>query len=68
MFFEGDENKKKVIDLMFALIKDELSTNGNSLADFLTQNDNHKDYAIKHKVLEANIACKLAIRTFALKD
>jgi hypothetical protein len=53
---------------MFALIKDELSTNGNSLADFLTQNDNHKDYAIKHKVLEANIACKLAIRTFALKD
>ena len=32
------------------------------------QNKNYNDYALKNKILEANIACKLAIRTFELKD
>ncbi|WP_419675596.1 type III-B CRISPR module-associated protein Cmr5 [Aliarcobacter butzleri] len=67
-FYSGDDKKKKVIKLMFDLIQDDLKTDKNTLLDFLKENDKYKDYAIKNKILEASIACKLAIRTFELKD
>ncbi len=58
-FYQGDKNKNEVIKLMFDILKDELDT---------TQKLDYKNYAIKNKILDANIACKLAIRTFNLKD
>lgn len=67
-FYSGDKNKERVIKLMFELIKKELKTDKATLLDFLSENGNSKKYAIKNKILEANIACKLAIRTFELKD
>lgn len=68
-FYTGDSNKKKVIEMMFALLKKE--KNGcqeNNLNDYLTTNNRYKDYAVKNLILDINIACKLAIRTFELKD
>lgn len=67
-FYSGDDKKKKVINLMFNLIKEDLKTNQSTLLDTLNENENYKNYAIKNKILEASIACKLAIRTFELKD
>ena len=67
-FYSGDDKKKKVIKLMFDLIQDDLKTDKNTLLDFLKEDEKYKDYAIKNKILEASIACKLAIRTFELKD
>ena len=67
-FYTGDDKKKKVINLMFNLIKEDLKTNQSTLLDTLNENENYKNYAIKNKILEASIACKLAIRTFELKD
>jgi CRISPR-associated protein Cmr5 len=57
-FYSADSEKNKVIDMMFAILNERLDL----------QNTNYNDYAIKNKILEANIACKLAIRTFKLKD
>jgi len=68
MFYSGDKNKKKVIEIMWELIKNEFSTQATSMEDFLNENQNYKNYAVKHKILEANIACKLSIRTFTLKE
>lgn len=67
-FYTGDEKKNEVIKLMFELIKDGLNTNKNTLLDVLKDGDNYKNYALKNKILEASVACKLAIRTFELKD
>jgi len=68
MFYSGDDSKNKVIKIMYELIKNDLNTDAKTMQEFLVQNENHKDYAIKNKILEANIACKLSIRTFELKD
>ena len=68
MFYSADEKKDKVIQIMFDLIKDELHTDKNTMKAFLIENDNYKNYSYKNKILEANIACKLSIRTFDLKD
>ncbi len=68
MFYSADEKKNKVIKIMYGLIKEDLQTDKNDMKSFLLDNDNYKKYKIKHKILEANIACKLSIRTFALKD
>lgn len=68
MFYSGDDKKKKVIEIMWELIKNDLSSNDTNMQDFLNKDNNHKDYAIKNKILEANIACKLSIRTFVLKE
>ena len=57
-FYSADSEKNQVIKMMFDILDMELDL----------QNTNYKDYAIKNKILEANIACKLAIRTFELKD
>ncbi|MCT7550867.1 type III-B CRISPR module-associated protein Cmr5 [Aliarcobacter butzleri] len=67
-FYSGDDKKKKVIKLMFDLIQDDLKTHKSSLLDILNENENYKNYVIKNKILEASVACKLAIRTFELKD
>jgi len=69
--FNSDEKKsenRKVMALMFALMKEEMQIEQNSLLDFLKRDENYKKYHIKHLVLDANIASKLAIRTFDLKD
>ena len=69
--FNSDSAKKenkKIMDMMFSLIKEEAGSHENSLLEFITKDDNHKNYYIKHMILDANIACKLAIRTFTLKD
>lgn len=67
-FYNGDDKKNEVIKLMFKLIKDDLKTDKNTLLEVLKEGENYKNYAIKNKILEASIACKLAIRTFELKD
>lgn len=67
-FYSGDDKKKKVIKLMFDLIKEDLKTNHLTLLNVLEENDNYKNYEIKNRILEASVACKLAIRTFELKD
>lgn len=68
MFYTGDDNKKRVIDIMYKLIKNDLNTQEGSLDKFLQKDNNYKKYSVKNRVIEANIACKLAIRTFNLKD
>lgn len=67
-FYTADEKKNKVIELMFKLIKESLKTDKKTLLELLKEGENYKNYALKHKILEASIACKLAIRTFELKD
>lgn len=69
--FNSDKKKKDnniIMQMMYDLIKDELSTDKMSMLDFLNDKENHKNYAVKNKILDANIACKLAIRTFELKE
>ena len=68
MFYTADKDKNKMIKIMFTLIKDDLQGNYTSMQEMLNDNSNYKDYSIKNKILEANIACKLAIRTFELKE
>lgn len=68
MFYSADKKKNKVIEIMFDLIKNDLPTKYTNMQDMLVENKNHKNYIIKNKILEANIACKLSIRTFELKD
>ena len=68
MFYTGDDNKKRVIDIIYKLIKEDLNIQEESLDKFLQKDNNYKKYSVKNRILEANIACKLAIRTFNLKD
>lgn len=68
MFYTADEKKNEVIKIMYELIKDQIDSDKSSMKDMLSENDNYKSYAVKNKILEANIACKLSIRTFTLKD
>ena len=68
MFYSGDEKKKRVIEIMWELVKNDLNSNDSKMEDFLNKNENYKSYAVKNKILEANIACKLSIRTFTLKE
>jgi len=68
MFYSADEKKNKVIKIMYKLIKDDLNASQDSMKDFLIEEENYKKISTKNKILEANIACKLSIRTFKLKD
>jgi len=68
MFYSADKNKNRVLKIMYELIQDSLKSDASSMETMLTQNENFKDYDIKNRILEANIACKLAIRTFDLKE
>jgi CRISPR-associated protein Cmr5 len=67
-FYSGDDNKNKVIKLMFELVGEEFKTDKNTLLDLLRDGENQKSYALKQIILDASVACKLAIRTFELKD
>ncbi|MGE4456979.1 MAG: type III-B CRISPR module-associated protein Cmr5 [Arcobacteraceae bacterium] len=67
-FYTGDEKKNRVIKLMFDLIKEELPIQKGTLLEVLEEGQNYKNYALKNKILEASVACKLAIRTFELKE
>ncbi len=69
-FFEGDEKKKKINDMIFALLKEEgtISERAKNLLDFINQNQNYKNLIVKNKILAAAIACKLAIKTFKLEE
>jgi len=60
---ESSSNKKRkdVTNIMFSLI-------GENPKEFVQNKENSTNYALKNKILEANIACKLAIRTFELKE
>jgi len=68
MFYSADEKKNEVIKIMYELIKDQIDSNHQTMKGMLNENENYKNYAIKNKILEANIACKLSIRTFELKE
>jgi len=68
MFYSADKNKNKVIKIMYELIKEELKATQPTMKEFLLTDNNYKNYAIKNKILEANIACKLSIRTFELQE
>jgi len=68
MFYGGDNDKKRVNELLFKLIKDDIDSSHSSMVEMLNENNNYKNYTVKNKILEANIACKLAIRTFELKE
>lgn len=67
-FYSADTNKNRVIELMFTLLKEELQTDKTKLLDLLQESQNKSSYSLKNKILDASIACKLAIRTFELKD
>lgn len=67
-FYTGDDKKNEVIKLMFQLVIKELKTDKKTLLDVLREGENYKSYILKNKILEASVACKLAIRTFELKD
>jgi CRISPR/Cas system CMR-associated protein Cmr5 small subunit len=58
---ESNKQRKKVTNIMFSLINEDPKA-------FIQNVNSHTNYALKNKILEANIACKLAIRTFELKD
>jgi CRISPR-associated protein Cmr5 len=68
MFYTSDDKKNRVIELMYTMIKDQIGSDKDSMQEMLNENDNYRSYAIKNKILEASVACKLAIRTFELKD
>jgi CRISPR-associated protein Cmr5 len=57
-FYSADSEKNIVIKMMFDILNKKLDL----------KDANYNDYALKNKILEANIACKLAIRTFELKE
>jgi len=60
---KSDSNKKRreILKIMFSLINLDVDS-------FITNEQSSTNYNLKNKILEANIACKLAIRTFELKD
>ena len=60
---KSDSNKKRrnLTKLMFELIDLDLD-------EFVKDEKSNTNYVLKNKILEANIACKLSIRTFELKD
>ena len=60
---KSDSNKKrrKITQLMFDLIDENLD-------EFIKNEKSNTNYALKNKILEVNIACKLSIRTFELRD
>jgi len=69
--FNSDEKKKdnlKIMNMLFVLIKIEKDIQQSSLLEFINHENNHKNYAVKHLILDASIAAKMAIRTFTLKD
>ena len=69
-FFEGDEKKRKITNMIFKLLKDEkfIETEKDNLLEFISENNNYKNISIKNKILAAAIACKLAIKTFKLEE
>ena len=69
-FFEGDEKKKKITDMLFSLLKEEgtIPENTKNLLDFINEDENYKNFLVKNKILAAAIACKLAIKTFKLEE
>jgi CRISPR-associated protein Cmr5 len=58
---DSNQKRREVTRIMFSLIGEDVDT-------YIATEGNERDYALKHKILEANIACKLAIRTFDLKE
>lgn len=70
VFFEGDDKKKKINDMIFALLKEEgtIPENAKNLLDFINEDENYKNFLVKNKILAAAIACKLAIKTFKLEE
>lgn len=69
-FYQGDSKKKKIVEMLFSILHDNtiIDTNEKNLVEFLCKDDNYKNISIKNKVIEAVVACKLAIKTFDLKD
>jgi CRISPR-associated protein Cmr5 len=62
-------DKNRMMDMFLYLIKTEMpDIKASTLLEFINQDSNYKDYFVKHLILDANIASKLAIRTFTLKD
>ena len=58
---DSNRARREVLDIMFSLID-------MSVDEYISQDSNATDYKLRQKILEANIACKLAIRTFELKE
>jgi hypothetical protein len=69
-FYDNDTKKQKVTNMLFSLLKSEklIKTQKDNLADFLSAECNFKDIALKDKIFDVTIACKLAIKTFDLVE
>lgn len=66
LYYEGDDNRKKVIQLIQGILKTEIpALSAMKLSKYLEQQTGNQ-YAIKNRIYEAVIAAKLAIRTFPL--
>lgn len=60
---KSDSNKERraILKIIFSLIDEDIDS-------FIANEKSNSNYALKNKILEASVACKLAIRTFELKD
>jgi CRISPR/Cas system CMR-associated protein Cmr5 small subunit len=68
MFYSGDEKKRKIIDLMGKVLKDGKYIENENLIEFVKENYYKNRLKTTELVIDANIACKLAIRTFTLVE
>ena len=57
---KSNKKRREVTKIIFDLI-------GQNPDDFIKDEKNSTNYTLKNKILEANIACKLSIRTFNLQ-
>jgi CRISPR-associated protein Cmr5 len=69
-FYEGDEKRKKVTNLFFTMLKEEIGGNigEKSLSAYLEKSGRFKDHATRSLILDISVACKLSIRTFELDE
>ena len=67
-FYEADSKKRKIVEAIFEIIKDEIDTNAQNLMEFLRENNNYQKLFIRELIIDATIGLKLAYRTFKLEE
>jgi hypothetical protein len=67
-FYDADNNKRKINEAIFEIIKDEVPTDKNNLLEFLRENERYKDLKTRELIIDAIIGLKLAYRTFKLEE
>jgi hypothetical protein len=58
---DSNKDRRAILKIMFSLINEDIDS-------FIANEKSNSNYSLKNKILEASVACKLAIRTFELKD